>query len=139
MATLRSLVESAFVDYLDAQSLTATVYSGVGAEDKAAPAVIVRLTQATEDPYKSGNYRATVEIMVKSVAADDDGAHEALCLAVKNAIWRDDIEAQLEAANPDLRVFGGSAPHQIAYDTDGDCWVETQTVEVYCCANQFGA
>jgi hypothetical protein len=139
MATLRSLVESAFVDYLNDQSLAATVHAGIGATDKAAPAVIVRLTQAVEEPFKSGNYKATVEITCKSVAADDAGEHEALCLAVKEAVWRDDIETQLQTAQPGLRVFGGSAPHQIAYDTDGDCWTETQTVEIYCCAYQFTA
>lgn len=138
MASLRTEVESAFVTYLESLNLSATIYSGVSADTKDAPAVIVRLATAQEAPYKSGNYNCSVEVTVKSIASDE-AAHEALCLAVGDAIWRDDIESQLQTANPGLRVFGASSQLQIAYDTDGDCWVETRTIEINCCAYQFTA
>lgn len=139
MASLRKLVESAFVGYLDTLGLSATVYSGVDADTKDAPAVIVKLAQATENPQFSGDYKCTVEVSCKSIAADGDTDHDALCVAVRDALWDSDLPAYLQQEQTGLRVFGLAAPHQLNFDVDGDCWVETQTVELWCAAHEFAA
>jgi hypothetical protein len=138
MASLRELVESAFVELLASIDEDCTIYGGVSVETKAAPAVVVRLASATEEPVHSGNYVCSIEVHIKSIATDA-AAHNALCSAVRGAIWNDELATGLQTAEPGLRVFGASAPHSIDYDTDDDCWVESQTVELYCAGHTFPA
>lgn len=140
MATIRNLIESAFKDWLDGQSLSATVYKGVSNGTKELPAVICRLADATEEPLQSGNYNCTVEIHIKSNAADDAGEHETLCAAVRDLVWADDLETQLQDASANaLTVFGAAAPHRIEYEQDEDAWVEKHIVDLYCAAREFPA
>jgi hypothetical protein len=138
MASIRHLIEHAFKDWLDGQSLSATVFTGVSASTKSLPAVIVRLADATEEPIYSGNYNCTVEIRIESAAASGETAHESLCSTVRNLIWADDLKANLETAGA-LTVFGAASPHKVEYDTEEDAWIERHTVDLYCAARVFPA
>jgi hypothetical protein len=137
MASLRELIESAFVTHLGAAGLVATITGGMSGATKDAPSVVARVASVREEPQRSGNYEAECEIIVKS--AGDITAHNTLCEAVRTSIWIDDLAAQLNASVAGLTVFGVMSPHEIDYDTDDDCWVETHKLSVYAAAHTFPA
>lgn len=137
MASLRNLVEGAIKALLDDADLDATVYLGQSGATKETPAVIVRLVSAEEEPLQSGNYNGTVEVSVRSKAVSDPTDHDALCDAVRDVIWTDDLPGELMAQESGLHVFGHNTPHASECDVEEDCWVEKHTVELYCCAHEF--
>lgn len=103
-------------------------------DDKTAPCVVCTVTTADEDPPFSGNYRVSCTISVKDSAAANSTMDD-IADAVRDAIWKSDLATSLNAqAIGTLTVIAASAPHRIEYTQDGDCWIETQTIELYCSA-----
>ncbi len=131
MASLRQKVETAFAAVISAAVTDTPVYTGFAATDKAGSCVIVAARRAEEEPAFSGNYRVTVDIHIKG-PPDATGAFDDLALAVRTAVWKEELAAELSAAVPEFTVFGGSAPNVLEWSQSGDVLVETQTVEIYC-------
>lgn len=130
MASLRNLTENALVDWLNSQTIGATAVASVVATDKTPPIVICRVVSCEEEPFQSGNYRVACSVVVKDTASTTS-TFDDICEAVRGALWRDDIHDQLNTISTGLTVIAASSPHKMEYDVDEDCWVETQSLELY--------
>lgn len=138
MASLRKLVESAFANHLSGENVGCPVYEGIAASDKEAPCVVCAVDSMQEEPIKSGNYEVQVTIQI-AASAEESSAFDEICEAVKNAIFNDELETSLEAAQTGLSVWGVSAPDQVQYTQDEDAWVATHRISIYCAAHTFPA
>lgn len=130
MASLRAKAENAVTTHLSDSGVTVPIYKGFAGTDKEVPCVVVVVRRAEEEPYQSGNYRVLVDIHIKG--DPDASVFDPLAEAVRGYLWNDGLAASLQASETDFRVFGASAPHVMEWTEDGDIWVETQTVELYC-------
>lgn len=129
MASLRAKTESAFKAVI-ATAVAVPVYEGFAGTDKEGTCIVVKARRAEEDPPFSGNYNITVDILTKG-PPDTDGTFDDLALSVRNAIWRDDLNALLQSQATDFYVHGASAPHEMEWEESGDVWVERMTVIIY--------
>lgn len=137
MASLRSLVESAWSAYLSAGGISANVYTGFDSNDKTSPAVICKAVSAEEDPIGSGNFKVQCEISTR--AAFDCGltAFDSLCDAVNSLVTVNDLHAQLSGSVSGFTCWGTAAEGRKEWDTEEDCWVEKLTAVIYCAATDF--
>ena len=131
-SSIRGKVESAVAQLLTAAGVS-PVYQGFAGTDKAGTCVIAKARRAEEEPQESGNYKVTVDVFVKG-PPDTDGAFDTLADAVRDALWRTDLAAQLQSYETTFTVWGATAPHVMEWTEDGDLWIETQIIELYCAA-----
>ena len=134
---LRAAVEDALVAYLTAQSVATNIYPGFSASDKSAPCVVAEATSGEEEPMQSGNYKVTVRVVVKGLAADGIDAFNTICDATRDALQVDGLHDSLNAVATDLTVFGVASSNTISWATEEDCWTETTEVQLYCCTQTF--
>jgi len=136
MASLRKLVESAFTTYLSGESVGCPVYDGMAASDKEAPCVVCAVDSMQEEPMRSGNYAIQVSIQI-AASAEESSAFDDICESVKNAIFNDELEANLQTAQSGLTVWGVASPDQVQYSQDEDAWVATHQLVIFCAAHTF--
>lgn len=119
----------------------ANLFTGQESIDKQAPCVIVEARDTIEeDPPLTGNYWIELEIAVKSMApTDSDGvdpkaANDALVQEIFDLFSTDQTAAGLNNATVD---FGCQAvlPGGHSCVMDGDAWVNTLRIRVYCAAH----
>jgi len=130
MATLRAQLESALAEHLNGSSIGATAYPGLSSGDKVLPCVIAKVRKLTEEPIASGNFNALLEISVEA-NPDSDGTFDAICAAVEAAVWNDELDDDLEAAEAGLTVHGLASPLEIEFPTDPDIFKAVFTFEVH--------
>jgi len=141
-----SKTRSALVAFLTAANVGCDrIYDEKSAGDKAAPNVSCGAANAVEDPPGTGNFWVDAVVSVKTPGAVDVGqaesdpknSSESLCAAVFLALEVDDLAAQLTDIQDDFTVMGiaGEKGHHL--EQDGDCWVESIAVRLYCCASDF--
>ncbi len=136
MAQLRKLFETAGKVALDGQSLGATVFTGHGYDTKTVPAIIFRAVSAEEEPFKSGNFRLKCAIDIKDTASATS-THDDIVDAVTDFVFSDAFKPALEAGG--ITVWDISAPPALEWKTEGDCWVDTLNIELYCCPRVFAS
>ncbi len=137
MASLRKFLEDGVKAYLDTLNLGATVFTGHSYLDKTVPAIIAKALTAEEEPFKSGNFRVTFAIDVRD-AASATSTHDDIVDALTDAVFNDAFKSGVENAGQ-MTIWDMSAQPKIAWETDGDCWVDTLTIEFYCCPRLFNS
>lgn len=115
------------------------VYTGKASGEKAFPCVVVAALGGSEDPPYSGNYMLDMEISVRTEFMGEEEeedkipASTALVQAVGDALnsiaLHDDLNANAVA---DFSVMG-QADMAFSSSQDGDAWVDTFTLKIYCC------
>lgn len=147
---LSSKTEQVLAAYLSAPAtITATITTGKASSDKVAPLVVCEAsTFGEQDPPYSGNQWIDAEVIVKSIAAvDADGvatkpADDTLVATVSDLVVVSDLPAQLNAAALAAAIeftcmgvtFDGGDSGQ-----DGDAWINSIKVKLYCCPSTLAA
>jgi len=127
MASLRSLVESALVTALS--SVTTNVYAGFGTSDKALPCVICRAVSAEDVVASGGRYIVTCHITTKDNAGSSS-TFDDISQSVKVLLDSSTLITSLTSSS--LYVYGFAASSSVQWDTDGDAWMETRTIQIEC-------
>lgn len=119
------------------------VIAGADMEEQAANCVVVECSDLKEEPQGTGNYWATVRVLVKS-EADQEGLmvnqvniHEARSLAVLGGLKRDDLHEWLTNWEPEFYVYDGIEDMGSDPSIQGRRWVNSNVWRIYCCASDL--
>ena len=132
MQDITNALESAVKTTIDAAGFSITVLAGQSGETKELPAVRVYAADGREEPSGSGNFHLTLEVEVRSNAADTALAdHRTMCRNVFGVMMQDDLAATLSAAESDFLAFGFH-DRQASENREDDSWISTLKMDVYC-------
>jgi len=139
---LFSKAEQAGVALISANAVgTPNVFAGLAYLDKDAPCVIcVAEGPSEEEPPFTGNYWLTLNILVKSKAAADDGidprpAHELLVATVFDLFLSATLPADLNAMGVVDFSVQGFMPGPMDFAVEEDLWISSLRMRIYCCAS----
>lgn len=109
------------------------VFTGLGQDDKALPALTIAAVNGQEFPQGSGNFTLNITVMVASNADETDLlAHRQLCEDALAPLMDEDTAANLSAGGEDLGVMGISN-RQSAERIEDRSWVTELQFDAYCC------
>jgi hypothetical protein len=132
VATIGAKVESAYSQLITGLGISGlNVYTGIGNEEKEAPAAIISALSATEDFPQSGIWHVKTRILVKNIAADtEEQGADSMADTVFAACLASNVSTTLE-------TFGGFKIFDLFIETSeqdeaGDAWGHSINLEVIC-------
>jgi hypothetical protein len=136
--------EKAGLSLVTAAQLGKPFYAGKSSVDKAAPCGIIYAERSTEETPYTGNSNVTLHIMTKwPLGVDTDGIDPTVASDTFSATTFDtfilghpgDDTALAQALNAQgVADFTAFSTRKISEEAsaEGDCWVETLTLDLYC-------
>lgn len=118
---MRTLIDTAFVTYLQSQGITVPVYPGFSTEDKAALCVVARATGAQMSDWPGGNFNVEFSVEVRGTATSD--GYEELDEAVRLALSVDNLHEHLNLQTDYITFQGITEILRIEWDIEEDAWI----------------